>query len=449
MMRKDAKVVLVGGGSVSWSPRLINDLTLTEGFEQVRYVILDIDKAAGEKIAKLGRQLAQKRGLGCSFSFTDSPREAYTDADFVVITVSTGGLDAMEHDLLIPEDYRIYQTVGDTVGPGGWARALRNIPVFVEMAQDIERYAPGAVVLNYTNPLTVLTNVFYKTTSLKTVGLCHGVFEVYDYLMRVFSLDSEDDIKLRFGGTNHFFWITDLKIRGEDGFELLRSKLAQGKTLNDLVTETYVDNAGWYSNHYVSDELFRTYGYLPYIADRHISEFLPAYLTGDAKHLETYHLNRTTVAERRTWRADLEQQLDQYLSGEKALEDKRSRETAADIIQAMLLGKDFIDVVNVPNVGQISNLPLGSIVETLGTINTLGFTPITMGELPQPLLNLVLPHVYNQNDLIEAGLTGNLEQAFYALYNDPLCAHLTLPEIKEMGMRLLEAHKQYLPQFFG
>ena len=110
--------------------------------------------------------------------------------------------------------------------------------------------------------------------------------------------------------------------------------------------------------------------------------------------------------------------------------------------------REFIDVVNLPNSGQIANLPMGSIVETLGVVNSLGFTPLTAGELPEPILNLVLPHARNQDMIVQAGLTGNLDMAFYALYNDPLCKHLTIPEIKEMGMRLLEAHHQYLPIFF-
>lgn len=192
------------------------------------------------------------------------------------------------------------------------------------------------MVLNYTNPMATLTNVFYKVSGLKTVGLCRG--------------------------TNHFFWITDLKIRGEDGYDLLKRKMT-GKAFADLVTDVYVDGAGFHSNKWVCSELFDHYGYLP-------------------------------------------------------------------------------------NEGQIPNLPMGSIVETLGVINTVGFTPLSAGALPEAILDLELPHVRNQDMIVEAGLEGDLDKALFALYNDPLCAHLTLPEIKEMGMRLLKAHERYLPQFF-
>lgn len=444
-MGKRAKIVMVGGGSVSWSPTLISDLLYTEGLEQCQYVIHDIDEQAGRDMAKLGNKLARDRGLECTFETAATQREAFPGADFIIITISTGDLDAMEYDIAIPEEYGILQTVGDTVGPGGWARGLRNIQVFAEMAENIEKYAPNAVVLNYTNPMAVLTNVFYKKTGLRTVGLCHGLFEVYDVLEKMFDLDKEDRIKVRFGGTNHFFWLLDFKIDGKDGYELLRETLA-GRRFYEACKDQYVDGAGYSSDKLVSSELLDTVGLLPYTGDRHICEFFSHYLTGGEERLKQYGLKRTSISQRRQSKEDGRKYLAEYLSGEREL-PKRSRETAADIIQSFVTGREFIDVVNLPNSGQIGNLPRGSIVETLGVINALGFTPLQAGNLPEPILSMVLPHVTNQDMIAEAGLTGNLDMALYALYNDPLCRHLTLPEIKEMGMRLLRAHAEFLPQF--
>lgn len=446
-MYEKVKIVMVGGGSVNWSPTLINDLLLTPGLQKAHYVILDIDGAAGRKMARLGQKLSGDRGLSCTFEYTDDHYIAFREADFIIITISTGDFAAMEYDLKIPEEYGIFQTVGDTVGPGGWARSLRNIPVFAGLARDIERISPGAIVLNYTNPMATLTNVFYKVGKLKTVGLCHGLFEVYATLTKIFGLESEDEIKVRFGGTNHFFWLLDFKIRGMDGYELLKARMG-GRPFAELVTDTYTDGAGFHSNKLICSEMLEHYGYLPYIADRHICEFLPYYLLDKGK-IEKYKLNRTSIEDRKRCREDGFKYLDEYLSGERALAEKRSRETAADIIGAFVTGREFIDVVNLPNEGQISNLPKGSIVETLGVINSLGFTPLCAGNLPEPVLNLVLPHVGNQDLIAEAGLEGDLNKALLALYNDPLCNRLTLPEVREMGIRLLEAHRQYLPQFFG
>jgi alpha-galactosidase len=445
-MIKKAKIVLVGGGSVQWSPTLINDLLRTKGLEECRYVIHDIDEPTGQDMVKFGNKLAQERGLGCTFEYALTQSEAFPGADFIVITISTGDFDAMEHDIAIPEEYGILQTVGDTVGPGGWARGLRNIKVFAEMAENIEKLAPNAVVLNYTNPMATLTNVFYKKSSLRTVGLCHGLFELYALLQNLLGIDREDRIKVRFGGTNHFFWVLDLKIDGCDGYSMLREKLG-GKSFDEVCNDHYVDGAGFTSGNRVASELLEMTGLLPYNGDRHICEFFSHYLTRGIERLNSYGLKRTSVSQRRENKADGRKILAEYLSGERKLPEKRSREIAADIIQSFITGREFIDVVNLPNQGQIGNLPAGSIVETLGVVNSLGFTPISAGNLPEPVLSMVLPHVINQDLIVEAGLTGNLEQALYALYNDPLCRHLTFPEIKEMGMRLLRAHAKFMPQF--
>ena len=446
-MNKKCRIVMMGGGSVNWSPKLINDFMLTKGLEEAEYVIFDTDDKIGEKMAALGNYLSHKRGLSCTFYYTYDQKSAFLNADYVIITISTGGLDAMAHDLEIPEEYGIYQTVGDTVGPGGWARGLRNIPVFAETAMNIQKYAPGAVVLNYTNPMAALTKVFYKVSHLQTVGLCHGLFEVYALLMKLFGLESEEQIKVRFGGVNHFFWITELRINGENGYDLLRKKIGH-RSFADIVSEKNEDEPGLQSNLQVCSELFSHYGYLPYTGDRHISEFLPSYLTFNKKNLAHYQLERTSIGNRREKRQKGIEKLDAYLQGTAKLPNERSRETAANIIAAKEKGSEFIDVVNLPNVGQINNLPLSSVVETLGVVNNAGFTPLTVGDLPVQILNLILPHVYNQNLIVEAGLEGDLEKALFALYNDPLCSHMRLPDIKEMGIRLLNAHRDYVPQFF-
>jgi len=439
-------IVLVGGGSVNWSPKIINDLLLTPSLREASFTIYDINEEAGRRMVRLGEKLVRDRGLGAVFRYAAREEEAFAGANFVIITISTGDLDAMEHDLTIPEAYGIYQTVGDTVGPGGWARALRNIPVFISLAQAIEQYAPGAIVLNYTNPMAVLTNVFYRVGGLKTVGLCHGLFEVYEVLMKLFGLENEEDIRVRFGGTNHFFWILDMTVRGEDGYARLRDKL-QGRSFAEATTDRFIDGAGFHSNKLVCSELFASTGYLPYVADRHIAEFLPNYLTADPANVAKYRLHRTTAGERRKWKRDGMEKLGQYISGEKELPARRSRETAADIIDAFVTGSQFIDVMNLPNTGQISNLPPGSIVETLGVVNSLGFTPLTAGPLPAHILDLVLPHVRNQDMIVEAAMEHNIDKAFYALYNDSLCAHLPRPAIREMGERLLQANERYLPPF--
>jgi alpha-galactosidase/6-phospho-beta-glucosidase family protein len=358
--------------------------------------------------------------------------------------------------LRIPEKYGIFHTVGDSIGPGGWSRSIRNIPVFRQLALDIQKIAPRAVVLNYSNPLASLTAALTQSAPVRSVGLCHGLFEVYALLEHVFNLKSEKELSLRAAGVNHFFWVLDFTIRGEPGYPLLRERLKKN-SFPQLVGASYAYNIyqdkrkgngkvsprnSHASEYFVVDELLREYGLLPYTGDRHTSEFMSRYLTLSPRRLKPYRLKRTTIAERRKSREEARKRVEAMVAGELPLPTERSREAAADIMAAMITNKDFTDVVNLPNVGQVDNLPRGAVVETLGVANAMGFTPLAAGSLPEPILCLVRPHAVNQRMIVEAALTGNRELALAALRNEPMCAHLSYPRVRKMGLELLHASEK-------
>jgi alpha-galactosidase len=443
-MSNNPKIVMVGGGSYNWCPRLLSDLMQTPEMEGAEVAQLDPNLQAAEEVRAAGQAMAAALNRTYRLWATTDDAEAFRDADFVLITISTGGLEAMAHDLAIPEKYGIFHTVGDTAGPGGWSRTLRNVPVFVRLAQQIERYAPRAVVLNYTNPLATLTGTIARVSGLRVVGLCHGVFENYGLLEKLLDVE-EKDLAVRFGGVNHFFWFLDFAVKGQPGYPLLRERLA-GKTLDEALREGSTDEIGFHSYHKLCDELYSEYGYLPYVGDRHTCEFLPGYLTPSPNSLERHKLVRTSVQERygnrdraRQWALDL--------AGGKVAPSARSRETAVDIMMAFLHGKPFTDVVNLPNVGQIDNLPRGAVVETLGLADGLGFRAIATGSLPPVLQQLVAPHCQVQLMVLEAALKGDRKLALEALMIDPLCAHLSPRQVRAMGMELMAATKGWLPQF--
>jgi len=356
----------------------------------------------------------------------------------------------MKHDLVIPQRYGIFQTVGDTVGPGGWARGLRNIPVFMRFARQFGRYCPDAAVLNYTNPMSVLTKTLTRKTDQPVAGLCHGLFECCAYLMQIFGLKREEDIRAQYCGINHFFWILDFSIKGRPGYPMLRRKMRGGKTLDDLIRTTCADEAGYASpRRLVASELFETYGYLPYFGDRHICEFLPRYAAPTRDRLAAYQLVRTSIPERRAMRRTAKARAEGIAKGKERMDRAPSRETAADIARAILARREFVDVMNLPNVGQVSSLPAGAVVETPGIVRDGKFRPVDCGEMPAALANLVMPHTTNQKLIVEAGIEGDRQKARQALIGDPLCSHLSIPRIKRMGEKLLEANREHLPQFFG
>jgi alpha-galactosidase len=432
-MSEKVKVCLIGGGSYNWSYGIIRDILMKSGVRDLDFYLYDINLKAAEDIAQLGRYFNKKLGTNASFTPTRDKDRAFKDARMFIITITTGGLDAMEKDLKIPEKYGIFHTVGDTVGPGGWARALRNIPVFVNFARDIEKRSPDSFVLNYTNPMTVCTKTLCVASHLKVVGLCHGPFSFYDFFKDVFNLESEKDISMVTAGINHLFWLLDFKIKGKPGYPLLKEKLKEKPLVKYGL--------------YVVNDIFEKYGYLTYVSDRHPCEFFNQYITPNKERLKKYHIRRTSIEDRRkSLKANIKFIRDTYTKNKEITPP--SREIAADILGTIVLNKEIVDVVNVPNIGQISNLPMGAVLETFGVINSTGFHPVAVGNMPNELVNITMPHILNQELIVQASLEGNLNKAFKALYNDPLCAHLTTSKIKKMGEELLQAHKNLLPQFF-
>ncbi|MHC4870860.1 MAG: family 4 glycosyl hydrolase [Planctomycetota bacterium] len=442
--KRKTKIAIVGGGSYSWMPRILSDVTYSDILDNSEIALLDINVKAAEEVASAGIKMAADQKRNLKFTATSNPKNAFSGADFVLITISTGGLDMMEHDLKIPEKYKIYQTVGDTVGPGGWSRSLRNIPVFIKLANQIEKYAPNAAVLNYTNPMASLTDIFYRVSNLQTVGLCHGVFSNYSIIQKIFNC-KENDISMNFGGANHFFFIFDFMVKGKKGYPALAGKL-KGKTLDKLIKDGERDAVGFHSNHAFCDEIYRQYGYLTFCADRHTSEFVPGILNGSKDNIKKFKLVRTTVANRRKrLKNNRKRTLD--LAAGKFEQYPRTRETAVDIMEAITTGKPFVDVVNLPNTGQIDNLPRGAVVETLGMVDQLGFRAVNAGSMPETIKCLVEPHCNVQLLTVKAAMEGNKKLALEALTLDPMCSHLGPSKVKEMGMKLLSATGKYLPQF--
>jgi len=438
------KIVMVGGGSYGWSPKLLSDLVQTPELEGSEVVLLDPDTKAAGEIEAVGRALAAGQGKAFSFRATRSETAAFRGADFVIITISTGGLRAMAHDLAVPERYGIYQTVGDTVGPGGWSRSLRNVPVFVHLAQRIEKLAPRAVVLNYTNPMASLTGTIAAVSSLRVVGLCHGVFGTYRLLQQVLGV-KESDIAMRFAGVNHFFWVLDFTVKGKPGYPRLRRKLGT-KTLEDVLRARDTDGHGHSSGRRLCSALYEQYGHLTYPADRHTCEFLPGYITPTPEALRRFGLHRTSVATRTENRKRARRRALRMASGKLGVLP-RSRETAIDMMVALRQNRPFVDVVNLPNVGQVDNLPRGAVVETLGLVDQLGFRAISAGTVPTNLAELVRPHCVCQQMVLQAALEGDKELALQALMLDPVCAHLAPSDIRKMGADLLRATRRWLPQF--
>ena len=426
---KNLKIAYIGGGSRGWAWGFMGDLAQAPDIAGT-VALYDIDKEAAKNNETIGNSIGVNYPENNNFKYkaVDSLKEALTGADFVVISILPGTFDEMESDVHAPEEYGIYQSVGDTSGPGGIIRALRTIPMFEVIANAIKDYSPNAWVINYTNPMTVCIRTLYRVfPEIKAFGCCHEVFGTQKFLAKIlgekgYGEIERDEIKVNVVGVNHFTWITEAKYQDMDLFPIYREYCLDS---NKKVVDA---DDGWlnkffYSQERVKMDLFMRYGVIAAAGDRHLAEFCPGkwYLIGDnEKCVKTWGFGLTPVS----WRKkDLEERLAKsrrLVSGEEKYELHTTGEDGVKQIRALLGLEDLVTNVNVPNVGQIPNLPLGAVVETNALFTCDSVKPVMAGEVPKNVNTLVAPIVTLQEIVVEAGLTRDLDLAFQAFSRDPL-----------------------------
>lgn len=451
------KLAYIGGGSRGWAWGLMSDLAVEPDLSGT-VALYDIDKEAAEKNAIIGNKMNNLEGCKSQWKYevADSLQEVLTGADFIIISILPGTFEEMRSDVHTPEKYGIYQSVGDTVGPGGYIRALRTIPMYVEIAEAIKKYSPKAWVINYTNPMSICTGILYKVfPEIKAFGCCHEVFGTQKVLAAMVKHEcgleevKRQDIKVNVVGINHFTWFTKASYQGTDLFPMydeFTKKFADGFSENE-------DKDHWMNNSFtcvqkVKFDLFQRYGYIAAAGDRHLAEFVDG-----AKYLKnpdvvkSWKFGLTTV----DWRInDLKKRLERrerLVSGEETYTFKETGEDGVRQIKALLGLSDLVTNVNIPNVGQIPNLPLGTIVETNALFRQDRVEPIMAGDIPYSIYGLITPHVANQETTMTAALTENKKLAFAAFVNDPLVKGLSYDDAKALFEEMLANTSKYLPEY--
>jgi len=348
----------------------------------------------------------------------------------------------MRPDLEIPYKYGIFQPVGDTVGPGGISRALRNIPVFLDFAASIKKHCPNAWVLNITNPMTVLTQVLCRQ-GCKTIGLCHELYALWG-LLRDHYQCSWDELSLQVAGLNHFGFILSAGYKNRDAFQAFKKMAGDSKTrmLKASVNLTHAETHG---HHVFKFEYFRRTGFLPYPGNRHSSEFFSNVLTKETGYGAAYHIRLTKIKDRYKWLNDAKKHVLAMTAKPEKIDLTPSREAMSSLMVSLMTGKPLVEVVTLPNVGQIENLPRGVVVETMGTVMADKVVPHTVGTIPDELATMMNHHATRFNMVIQAAMTGDRRLAMQAMASDPLVREWNTAG--EMLDKLLKANKKYLPQF--
>jgi alpha-galactosidase len=451
------RIVIIGGGSYQWAPKLLVDLANTPSLADAEIVLEDVDPAPLPKMTQLVERIAKLRNIGMHATATTDQREALAGADFVVVTISTGGFESMRHDLEIPERYGIRQSVGDSVGPGGVNRALRNIPVLVGIARDMEELCPDAWMLNITNPMTTLCRAVTRATSIRTVGLCHEVTITRYTLSMLLGADFRD-LDLTITGVNHLPVVTALRVKGEDGFPALRDLVEHaderaGEMLDidlpddlDDDVRSQLTKGPVLASNALKFELFRRFGALPAAGDRHVAEFFPGFLTEASRWGERWGVHLTRIEDREHSQRQYVDELDDMLTMDD-VPGGPSGEIVAPLIDSFLTGTRREFPVNLPNVGQCPDLPADAVVEAIAVADAHGLTPRDRATAPPVLAELLRRVSAAQELTVEAALTGSRDVAFQAMLADPLAGRIDYDAVAAMTNEMIDATRRWLPQF--
>ena len=413
------KIAFIGGGSMQWTALLTTDMALTDALAGATLALHDIASDALGLMKRAAERITAQLGRDLKIEATTERAEALRGADFVILCVAIGGLAAMRDDLAIPWRYGIAQSVGDTVGPGGLARGLRHIPFAVRLAHEMEQLCPAAWLLNLTNPMTTICRAVTRATGIRTIGLCHEVGGARLNLAELFGVPPAA-IEMSVGGINHLPALLRFTVAERDGAPLLRGWLAEhgpfawtSRHMDDPLKDIFADRLA------IKLTLFEQTGILFGAGDRHVAEFFPHFLTEATGYGERYGVRLTSIEQREELLRQRRARAEQFVAGAPE-QLVRSDEQLAGVIAALSGGPPGRFVVNVPNRGQIDNLPRDAVVECIAEIGPLGVRPLSVGALPHPAYAAIAPHVARQELIVEAALAGRREPALAALASDPL-----------------------------
>ncbi len=435
------KITFIGAGSFGFTRTLVRDILTFPLLERSTLCLMDIDPQRLEFSRRAVQRIVDQGGYLAKVETTLDRQAALRDADYVMVTILAGATDVWRHDIEIPARYGVDINVGDTRGPSGIFRALRTIPVMLEIARDMEQLCPRATMLNYTNPMAMLCRAIQRETSIQMTGLCHSVQGTAEMLAGWIGSPMEE-ITYTCAGINHMAWYLDFKWQGEDAYPLIRKAILERP---EVCNEEQVRNEMFLAfDHYVTESSGHNSEYNSWFRKR--PNLIEQYCTHGTGWNPGEHAFILKEYQRRDkeWVKDIRAWIDDPAPRNLS----RGHEYAAYIINALEGGDAFTFNGNVPNKGCVTNLPHDACVEVPVWVSRKGFEPTNVGALPPQCAVLTNLSAQIEEMTVEASITGNKSLVYHAIYNDPLTAAvLSLAEIRKMVDDMFAQNAPYLPQF--
>lgn len=458
---KNIKLVYIGGGSKAWARVFMNDLALTDGIGG-ELALYDLDREAAELNRRIGERINAHPDARSHWDYVvyDDLESALSGADFVAISILPGTFDEMAVDVHAPEKYGVYQSVGDTVGPGGVLRAMRAVPMFEGFARAIEKCCPRAWVINLTNPMTILVKTLYDVfPGIRAFGCCHEVFNAEDFLCCVVHEQlgvprpDRHALNIDASGVNHFTWITNARYEDSDVLALLPPFIER------FYESGYVEKHGlapddWRADPFtygnkVKMDLFRRFGALAAAGDRHLVEFLPkAWYLDSPRAAERWLYHLTSVDYRRADRAKKIADSEAMASDAKPVVPTRSPEELVQLMLAILGFGAVVSNANTVNVGQMPQLPLGTVVETNCVFDRDSVRPVAAQPLSGTVGALVSMNALNIENLYAGIKTRDLRAIREAFLAQPLCMGLSCEDGRRLFREMALGTAAYLDPWY-
>jgi alpha-galactosidase len=434
-----AKIVLIGAGSHSFSKNLTTDILTYPEFKDSTVTLMDIAEEPLELATAFVTKLVKQSGFKTCVESTTDIREALKGANYVIVAIRVGGANSSHADREITLKYGINEAVGDTTGPGGVFYAARHIPAILDICHDMEDLCPDAWLLNYTNPMAMITWAVNDYTKIKNVGLCHSVKNTSQELARYIGAPYEE-LSYWVAGINHMAWFLEMKWQGEDAYPLLRAKFKDPDIYSKF-------DAHWAGSDVVRAEIFKAFGYFVTESSRHMSEYVP-YFRKRPELIRKYKLEDTgkfAPGARKQEMKEQDEAMRKLAYSTETVPIRHSGEYGSIIIHSLETGKPSRINGNVKNRGLITNLPEGCCVEVPCLVDKEGIHPCYVGNLPPQLAALNRTEI-NVHELAVRGIMEkNKTKIFQSILLDPLTsAMLTIDEIRQMVDEMFQADKKYM-----
>lgn len=431
------KVTLIGAGSTEFATELMTDILCTPNLDEGTFALVDIDAERLELVHRMADYLIERSGRRWTVEAGTDRTKHLSGSDFVINTIEVAGLPNVRFDYDIPLKYGVDQCIGDTIGPGGLFKSLRTLPSWLDIIDDIEIYAPNALIMNYTNPMSLTVLAAARYTDMPIVGLCHSIQHTAEELANYLDIPYEQ-IDWRAAGINHLSWFVRLERDGEDLYPRLLER---------------IQDPAIYEHDPVRFDMMRHLGAFPTESSGHVSEYTAYYrkrpdlvkkfTRSEYRGESGFYANNWP-----TWRAGQDAQLRRILAGEEEFEMERGVEFASTIIESMKTDRPAVIYGNVYNTGLIENLPQDGVVEVACLVDKKGVQPTYFGSLPTHLAALDAQHMAFHDLVATAVLERDREAAIHALMIDPLTAAvLSLGEIRALFEEMAAAERAYLPDF--